>query len=611
MGCLRILLLTVTLQLSGALPAFTQSPKKTRTHLHYILRIDSSDLSGYAVSIRIDHAPHRFRLAMATHHEYDDRFRQFVTNFSVESPASFSHDDSAVWTITTPGEEVLVTYRIRLPTTPTTLLHFSQRPFLSRDAGLVGDLHSFMYLVEDPHSPCRLTLQLPVGWQAATGLDPAPAHASSQPEFLPSSAPKLLDAPILAGRLHRWKFAVNGASYEVAYLPATSTLGFDTVALIDNIQKIVRSTIDIFGGCPYRSYSFLLEDNSEGALEHGNSVTIGAPAKELASEKPDIYEEIAHEFFHTWNLMAIRPSGYTELNYGPQQQSPGLWFSEGVTMLYADLICRRTGLPAEDTTRLAHLSSLITRYYSDTGNMVLPPSRVSLASNVQPGPLGDYAASTHLQGELLGSCLDILIRDATDGRRSFDDVMKEVYRRFGGKDKQSFRDSDIEAAVTSVCGCRDAHPFFQNYLYEGNPIDFDPWLNRLGLRLQHDQLPETDPQGRLLPDTRVYPWTLRDDTSVRIGITNPNSCWALAGLHTGDIVANIDGRPIHTGQEFRAALSTIHIGDTMTVNVKKGPATTPYIVYISGYTKPMVRIAQDPSATPKQRRLLQQWLDAK
>ena len=506
MGRPGILLLAFVLQLSVALPAFARLPPGNPPILHYTLHIDSSDLSGYRVSIRVFHAPHHFRLAMATHHEYDDRFWRFVKSFEVVAPASFSREDSAVWTITTPGEEVFVTYRIQLP--PPQPLHFSHRPFLTRNGGLVGDLHSFMYLVEDPHTLCRLNLQLPAGWRSATGLEPASKESQQMPKasttiFVATSASQLLDAPILVGGLHQWYFTVDGTPHKVAWLAATDLLGYDTVALIANIQKIVRATRDIFGSYPYHSYTFLLEDNSEGALEHGNSVTIGVPAKVLASARPDIYEEIAHEFFHTWNLMHIRPSGYTELNFGPQQQSPGLWFSEGVTMLYADLICRRAGLPVENSTRLTHLSSLITRYYSDTGNVVLPPSRVSLASNLQPGPLGDYTASTHLQGELLGNCLDMLTRDATDGRHSLDEVMREVYRRFG--DKRPFRDSDIEAAVAAVCGCSTAHPFFQNYLYEGNPIDFGPWLDRLGLRLQHDQLPAIDRQGRPWPTPGYIP----------------------------------------------------------------------------------------------------------
>src|SRR6202000_1956644 len=128
-----------------------------------------------------------------------------------------------------------------------------------------------------------------------------------------------------------------------------------------------------------------------------------------ASRMQESYEEIAHEFFHAWNLISIQPEEYTGLTYGPQQRSAGLWFSEGMSMFYADLLVRRAALPCEDSTRIAHLEALIGRYYADTGNRVFSPAAVSLAANADPGAMGDYSASTHLQGELLGAMLDILI----------------------------------------------------------------------------------------------------------------------------------------------------------------------------------------------------------
>jgi PDZ domain-containing secreted protein len=102
---------------------------------------------------------------------------------------------------------------------------------------------------------------------------------------------------------------------------------------------------------------------------------------------------------------------------------------------------------------------------------------------------------------------------------------------------------------------------------------------------------------------------LRDDTSIRVGITNPKSCWASAGLHTGDMITGINGQPIHTRQEFQTALGSLHIGGTAIVDVRKGTATIPRKVMIRGYTKPVITITEDPAATPKQRRLLRQWLD--
>jgi predicted metalloprotease with PDZ domain len=580
--------------------------------LHYTLTVDSSDLSGYDVAIHIEHAPPRFHLAMATHHEYDDRYWRFVSGFHTESPATFSREDSAVWAITTTADEVTVNYRISLP--PPAPLHFSHRPFLKPYGGLVGDLHSFMYLADNPDAPCYLTLRLPPGWLPAHGLDATSfsfAHNTgngftTESELPPTPAPRLLDAPILIGHLHRWAFSLDRTLHSIAYLPATPALTFDTVAFVDNIQKIVRATHDIFKGFPYQHYTFLFEDASAGALEHGTSVTIGATQADLSTPKSSgIYGSISHEFFHAWNGMFIEPPGYTELNFGPQQLSTGLWFTEGLTMLFADLITRRTGLPTEDSTRLAHLTRLITRYYRDTGNSVLPPAKVSLADYVQPGPLGDYSASTHLQGELIGACLDFLIRDRTDGRRSIDDYVREVYSLQGGR--HPFMDSLIEYAAVNTCQCKAAYIFFRDFVDEGKPIDFAAYLHLVGLRFQHDQPPAKDAQGHPLPDTRVYSYILRDDTSLRIGISNPNGCWAKAGLHTGDIITAINGRPTRSRQDFQSAIRTLHIGDTAIVVTKKETGTKTVPVYISGYTTPLITITEDPAATEKQKRLFRAW----
>ena len=331
----------------------------------YRLTVHEGDTTGYDVEMRLQHVPHQFKLAMATHHEYDDKFYRFVRDFRVVATggeAGFVRVDSAVYALTVSGDRVIVSYRIQLPPH-----RFAHQSFLSRNGGMVGDVHSFFYLVGGTKIPATVDFDLPAGWTIATGLEPA-GHVNS---FRVSSAKMLMDCPALVGRLWEWHFKEGGIPYRVSYLPVNRRPVFDTATFVSAIGKIVHAAVGLFGGVPYTHYDFLLVDGVFGALEHGNSVTIGAPADELVGHMPDLYEQVAHEFFHTWNLVNIEPSGYTDLNYGPQEVSAGLWFSEGLTMFYADLLVRRAGLPTEDSTRLAHLSALIGRYYSDTGDRVL------------------------------------------------------------------------------------------------------------------------------------------------------------------------------------------------------------------------------------------------
>jgi len=569
--------------------------QQKRPLIHYVLKVNPADLSAFDIEIHLQRIPHHFRMAMATHPEYDDRFWRFIKNFHVGTSrgvAKFERTDSAVWSITIPDRDAVISYRLVLPEHRS----YAHRPFLAAYGGLLGDIHSFLYLVGYTAVPCSVTFDLPPGWQIATGLK----RSSDSNTFFAPSAEILMDCPVLAGHLHQWGFIVRGVPHTVAYLPVTDTLNrvadtltFDSTLLVDNIRKIVVQTVRLFGGMPYKNYVFMLEDGVYGALEHCNSVTLGTPASILTSRMQEIYEEIAHEFSHTWNLVDIRPAEYTGLKYGPQEQSSLLWFSEGMAMFYADLLVRRAGLPCEDSTRITHLESLIRRYYADTGNMVIPPAKVSLAENAAPGMLGDYSASTHLQGELLGTMLDLLIRSNTGSRHSFDDVMRLMYQRFGGDRRRGFYAQDIEQAVQDICGGGSIHPFFQKYIYAGEPLDFNSWLPLIALQLQLSWQPAADEKGKPLPDTRVYIWQPVGDTVFRLAMTHPLGCWVKAGLHTGDTVSAINGAPIKNRQDFIQALHRFQIGDTIIVQLRRSTSIQDVPVPITGYLAPVVHLLKN------------------
>jgi predicted metalloprotease with PDZ domain len=593
---------TLTAVILFAVSAKAQNKKSPQ--IDYILTVDTTDLSGYNVEMQIHNAPHIFKLALATHHEYDDRFWRFVQNFNVTVPngnASFVKSDSALWQVSVSRNTATICYKIKLPQQAP---HFAHRPFLSSLGGLVGDIHSFMYMPDVINIVSRVTFYLPKTWQIATGLEPT----NKSNVFTASSAETLLDCPVLIGHLRKWHFTVNNVSHTIAYLPVANAAQFDSSTFVNNIKTIVQQAVKIFNGMPYKHFIFLLEDGENGAMEHHNSVTLGAPSSMLATNMKELYEELAHEFFHTWNLMSIKPAEYTPLNYGPQQTSAGLWFSEGFTMFYADLLLRRAGLPladSADSTRITHLQSLMTRYYSDTGNTVIAPGNVSLASNAPPGMLGDYNASVHLQGELLGSMLDLMIRDASDSKRNLNDVMKLMFKRFHDK---GFYAADVEQAVKDICLCNnDVHSFFKDYIYNGNAIDFNIYLKLAGLQFQLTYASAKNNEGQPEPDLPVYVWQPIGDSLYHIAVRNPVNCFTRAGIHTGDIVIALNNKIISKRQDFYSLLNTLHIDDKLWVTTKRDGRTIIIPVIITGYDKPIVKIKKLNNSSPQQQRLLELW----
>ena len=597
------------LLLSVVARAHAQQPGRHVAHaveadISYTLLVDSADPSGFDMEMRIRHAPDTFRLAMVAHPEYDDRYWRFVVSLRVEDSAeaaTVTREDSALWRVVAPGGASVVRYRLQLPA-QTGPYRSAWIPFLAPSGGLVGGPHSFLYVLGAERAPAHVTLDLPGGWDVATGLEPT----SDPRTFFAPSVGALTDCPILVGRFRSWRFAVDGVPHRVVYWPLPGAQPFDTAALIGGLERLVRQAVALFGRAPYRDFTFQIQDGAVGSLEHANSVSLGAPSAHLAQGLTDFFGEAAHEYFHTWNLVRIRPAEYGDVGYRNPPRSRGLWWAEGITMLYADLLRRRAGLPVSESTRAAHLEGLIARYLASPGNARFSPESVSVvAYGAAPGALGDYSASTHLQGELLGTMLDLVIRDATDGRRSLDDVVRATLERFSGA--HGYTGRDLERTVADVCGCA-VREFFERYVRSANPIAFDRYLALIGLRTRVTPMPAAGPDGQPIPDVRVYGWVPEGERSVRLLLGNPASIWGRAGLHTGDRIVTVNGAPLADMADFRRVFGALHIGDSVRVEVARAAGTFRTTVAVTGYDRPTVRLEELPGATTRQQALRTRWL---
>lgn len=585
---------------------FAPTPLESKPRIAYRLRVNSSDLSGFDVEMRVANVPDTFRVAMYAHFEYDDKYWRFVEGLTCEAAGrqgSIVREDSALWRVIAPGGSALLRYRLHLPQ-PDGRDRAAYRPFLTPSGGLVGGPHSFMYVVGLTHAPARIDLELPPGWNVATGLERGREPFS----FGAPNARVLLDSPFLVGILKTWEFSVDAVPHRVAYWPLPNAAPFDTSALLNHIRRIVSETAALFGHLPYKDYSFLLQDGAFGALEHLNSVTIGAPSRSLSENPGSILGIVSHEYFHTWNLVKIRPAEYGDVDYHQPPPTKGLWWSEGVTMFYSDLLLRRSGLPASDSTRIRHLETMIGRFIGSAGSSHISPERVSLVSNGPPGQLGDSSASTHLQGELLGAMLDLVIRDASGDKKSLDDVLRLVFQRFGGD--KGFTNPDIEQALSDVCGC-DVHAFFADHVYGNRPIDFDRYLALMGLRTRVEWKEAMGENGQASPDLRAYAWQAVDGGGVRLGITDPASSWGKAGLHTGDEIVTFRDTAVENPSQFRRMLGFIKLGDTVSIEVRRPSGSRKMWVSITGYTRPQVTIEQVAGATDRQLALRDRWLAGK
>ncbi|MGH7732225.1 MAG: hypothetical protein ACREOE_00630, partial [Gemmatimonadales bacterium] len=116
--------------------------------VQYVIHVDSTDLSGFQVEMRLSALADTFTLAMARHPEEDDRYWRFIKDLRAETasgPGTVTRLDDGVWRVVASGGRAIVRYRMQLP--PPQPLRAAWRPFLARDGGLVGGAQSLLYIV--------------------------------------------------------------------------------------------------------------------------------------------------------------------------------------------------------------------------------------------------------------------------------------------------------------------------------------------------------------------------------------------------------------------------------------------------------------------------------
>lgn len=578
-----------------------------RPTMVYTLHLDAAHLDVADVALELRDAPASFHLAMKVHPEYDARYWRYIDNVTVagtadDRAARALREDSTLWAITLPGGHGVVRYRVRIQP-PRSTVRRAWLPYARSDGALINTPDFFLYSPEFSHVPATVELDIPRAWRIATALP----ETTGPTERSASDAATLLDSPIMVGALREWSFVERGTTFHVVYWPLPDAAAFDTAGFVDELHRLTRAALDVFPRAPTREFSFLIEDGAGDALEHAASVTIGVPSAELARDPRALLTEIAHEFFHTWNLVAIRPAGYNWLSYLPPARTPGLWLGEGVTMYYADLLPRRAGLRDSGSTRLDHLADLLTHYYASPAVLRVAPERASLAFGDSPATNPDATGGYYLQGELLANGLDARVRNATRERAGWDDVMRALFERSRAARDSGYTSQSLQALVDSVCAC-DLDAFFASEVRGPGPIDVTPLLARLGLEARVDSVPATDSSGHPLPDLRLgFDFTAPPGV-LRLVLTNPATAWAKAGLETGDELVAVNGTPVETYAEQQAALRPVRVGDRVKLDYRRAGKGLTVNVPATGYLRPRVRFVDRPDVTPNERSRRAAWL---
>jgi predicted metalloprotease with PDZ domain len=350
----------------------------------------------------------------------------------------------------------------------------------------------------------------------------------------------LADAPIEAGRFE--EFQLEGLAPEVWVIVHGDNWKKKQVE--NDLKRICQYEIKLMGNAPYPRYTFIFHigkgaAGGGGGMEHADSTAIFIPSGEYL---PSI---AAHEFFHLWNVKRIHPDTLYPVDYTKEQYTRALWFAEGVTNTYASYTLERSGLWTRQ--QFYHdLGEQISEVEARPANRWQSAEQSSLDAWLEKYPLyvrPENSVSYYTKGQILGTLLDILLRDRTDDGQSLDDVLRAMNTDFGMTGK-SYRDSlDIRLTAEKLAG-GSFEEFFTRYVAAADPLPYRNTLALAGLDLRES----VHKQPALGFSTEHAA-----DGLLLVRTVDASGPAAAAGLQTGDVIVKWDGAepPRRSGEWLR------------------------------------------------------------
>nr|WP_068167303.1 M61 family metallopeptidase [Hydrogenophaga taeniospiralis] len=433
------------------------TPAQPRPQVHHRVELHSTQAHLFAVTLSIDRPAPRQRLSLPAWIPGSYLVREFAQHLQgLEAtqggePVPMRQLDKHSWQVETrTGEALVLRYQVYAfdPSVRTAFLD-STRGFFNATSlclRVLGqeDQPQALELVPSPSTP---------GWQVATGLPSHSVDSAGFGHYRAQNYDELADCPVTLGLFWSGEFTAHGVPHRFVVSGAGAWM--DGARLLNDTRRICEEQMVFWHGDaptpPFQNYVFMLHasDDGYGGLEHRNStalicqradlprLTTPPPEKPPALKATDGYTTllglISHEYFHTWNVKRLRPAEFKRYDYTGENYTELLWFFEGFTSYYDDLILRRAGL-IDDNAYLQLLTKTINQVQQTPGRLVQSVAQASFDAWVKYYRVNENTAnatvSYYTKGSLVALCLDLTLR--AEGHTTLDAVMRALWTRCEG-----------------------------------------------------------------------------------------------------------------------------------------------------------------------------------
>lgn len=402
----------------------------------------------------------------------------------------------------------------------------------------------------------KFNLREDLGWKVATQLPWVEGSTYTAPNLQ-----YFMDSPTELSNFSLREFKIDSKTIQLALHHMGTEEEVDLY--FEKVKKVVLAEKEVFGVLPkfdYDTYTFLacyIENASGDGMEHRNSTVLTSTRSLSDGGMEKNIGTVSHEFFHAWNVERIRPASLEPFNFEAANMSGELWFAEGFTSYYTNLILCRAGL-ISTKAYIEGLSGTFNYVWNSPGTEYFNPIEMSYqapfvdaATSVDPVNRENTFISYYSYGSVLGLALDLALRQEN---LNLDDYFKYVWNTYG-KDEIPYTINDLHTSLNTYAGKEFGNRFFNNYIYKSGMPDYKTLFKHVGVSI--DRSKESPYFGASV--------RINNGQAILLRTTVKGSPAYLAGLEKGDTLSHINGLEFEEGQKFKDVIQSHVVGDSLKV----------------------------------------------
>lgn len=432
--------------------------------------------------------------------------------------------------------------------------------------------HGFVGYFSDklavPYTTTILHAPTLYGASSMTDLD----ESTTSDVFKSARYAELLEHPVMYTKPDYTTFTVDGMDIIIAVHSPNGT--YKAADITPAMEKMMRAQKKFLGAInnnkKYAVLIYLSDMKKEdakgfGALEHPTCTTVVMPEQMPAAEMDEQLKDIvSHEFFHIVTPLGVHSKEIHDFDFTAPKMSKHLWMYEGVTEYFANLFQINQGLITEDEF-YGRMAEKIRQ--ASAMNDTMPFTEMS--TNVLKKPYKDQYLNVYQKGALIGMCVDMIIREKSNGERGILDLMQKLTNEYGPN--KPFNDDELFDKIVSFT-YPEVGEFFKTYVEGPTPIPYEKFFAKMGVTQAEDKVPGNVFIKGQTPNITVNQAT--KEIIVLPGIQLPEFYTAL-GIKNGDIITAINGTnySLDNIYDMIMASQSWKENDAITVTIKRDGKT--------------------------------------